>query len=124
VEPEIAHDEHATLDRISGTVRLNVQCRIGAARRGIADRLMPVIQGWKAEHYLRRLFVAIRASQSATARPRAWPRDIRRGRTAPQKPMRCSPRPWQTGIGRNDRLSTVRISRSDRRSAHQCRRRQ
>jgi len=53
VEPEIAHDESAILDRISGTVRLNVRCRVGAARRGIADRLMPVIQGWKAEHYLR-----------------------------------------------------------------------
>ena len=39
--------------RISGTVRLNVRCRVGAARRGIADRLMPVIQGWKAGHYLR-----------------------------------------------------------------------
>ena len=41
------------LDRISGTVRLNMQCRMGADERGIADRLMPVIQGWKSEHYLR-----------------------------------------------------------------------
>ena len=41
------------LDRISGTVRLNVQCLNGADRRGIADRFVPVIQGWHPEHYLR-----------------------------------------------------------------------
>ena len=41
------------LDRISGTVRLNRRCRPGAAERGIADRLMPVTQGWASEHYLR-----------------------------------------------------------------------
>ena len=53
VEPEIAHDEEAILDRISGTVRLNIQCLNGADRRGIADRFVPVIQGWHPEHYLR-----------------------------------------------------------------------
>ena len=53
VEPEIAHAEDAVLDRISGTVRLNVQCLNGADRRGIADRFVPVIQGWHPEHYLR-----------------------------------------------------------------------
>ena len=53
VEPEIAHDEDAILDRISGTVRLNIQCLNGADRRGIADRFVPVIQGWHPEQYLR-----------------------------------------------------------------------
>ncbi len=53
VEPEIAHNEDVVLDRISGTVRLNVQCFNGADRRGIADRFVPVIQGWHPEHYLR-----------------------------------------------------------------------
>lgn len=43
VEPAIAHAEDAVLDRISGTVRLNVQCLDGADRRGIADRFVPVI---------------------------------------------------------------------------------
>lgn len=53
VEPEIARDEEAVRDRISGTVRLNVLCRNGADERGIADRFVPVIQGWEAEQYLR-----------------------------------------------------------------------
>lgn len=53
VEPEIAGDDATVLDRISGTVRLNIQCLRGAAERGIADRFMPVIQGWEARHYLR-----------------------------------------------------------------------
>lgn len=53
VEPELAPDEAAVLDRISGTVRLNLLCRLGAERRGIADRLVPVLQGWRPEHYLR-----------------------------------------------------------------------
>ena len=53
VEPEIARDEDAVLDRISGTVRLNIQCLNGARRRGIAHNFVPVIQGWRPEHYLR-----------------------------------------------------------------------
>ena len=53
VEPDIAHDEDAILDRISGTVRLNIQCHNGADRRGIIDRFVPVIQGWHPDHYLR-----------------------------------------------------------------------
>jgi hypothetical protein len=53
VEPEIARDEATVMDRISGTVRLNILCRLGAAERGIQDRLMPVIQGWEPDHYLR-----------------------------------------------------------------------
>jgi hypothetical protein len=53
VEPEIARDEEAILDRISGTVRLNRECLIRADDRGIAHRLLPVIQGYRAEHYLR-----------------------------------------------------------------------
>ena len=53
VEPEIAGNEEAVLDRISGTVRLNIQCMLGAGQRGIIDRLMLVIQGWEVRHYLR-----------------------------------------------------------------------
>jgi hypothetical protein len=53
VEPEVAADEDTVLDRISGTVRLNVQCLNAARERGIQDRLMPVIQGWEPDHYLR-----------------------------------------------------------------------
>lgn len=53
VEPEIARDEDAVLDRISGTVRLNTACLNGANRRGIAHNFVPVIQGWRPEHYLR-----------------------------------------------------------------------
>jgi hypothetical protein len=53
VEPEIAGDEDAVLDRISGTVRLNLRCLNGAKRRGIAHNFVPVIQGWRPEHYLR-----------------------------------------------------------------------
>jgi hypothetical protein len=53
VEREVAPSESTVLNRISGTVRLNAECRMEAERRGIADRLMPVIQGWRPEHYLR-----------------------------------------------------------------------
>lgn len=53
VEPEIAGNESAVLDRVSGTVRLNVRCMTGARHRGILDRLVPVIQGWEVRHYLR-----------------------------------------------------------------------
>jgi len=41
VKPEIAHDENAVLDRISGTVRLKV------------DRFMPKIQRWRSDRYRR-----------------------------------------------------------------------
>jgi hypothetical protein len=53
VEPEVARDEDAVLDRISGTVRLNMVCLRGGERRGIADRFVPVLQGWHPHHYLR-----------------------------------------------------------------------
>lgn len=53
VEPEVARDEGMVLDRISGTIWLNRQCAIGAAEIGKKDRLMPVIQGWRPDHYRR-----------------------------------------------------------------------
>jgi hypothetical protein len=53
VEPEVAGDEDTVLDRISGTVRLNMICLRGGERRGIADRFVPVLQGWHPDHYLR-----------------------------------------------------------------------
>jgi hypothetical protein len=34
-------------------VRLNIQCLDGAHRRGIAHNFVPVIQGWRPDHYLR-----------------------------------------------------------------------
>ena len=53
VEPEVAGDKDAALDRISGTVRLNMVCLRGGERRGIAERFVPVLQGWHPDHYLR-----------------------------------------------------------------------
>jgi hypothetical protein len=53
VEPEIARDEETVRDRIAGTVRLNRECLLRADDRGIAHRLLPVIQGYRVEHYLR-----------------------------------------------------------------------
>ena len=53
VEPEVAGNEDAVLDRISGTVRLNMVCLRGGERRGITDRFVPVLQGWHPHHYLR-----------------------------------------------------------------------
>jgi hypothetical protein len=53
VEPEAARDEETVLNRISATVRLNLACHREAVGRGIEDRLMPVIQGWRPDHYLR-----------------------------------------------------------------------
>ncbi len=53
VEPEVAHDEDAILDRISGTVRLNRPCLNGGEQRAIADRFVSVLQGWNAWHDLR-----------------------------------------------------------------------
>lgn len=49
----MARDNDAVLDRISGTVRLNMLCRRGGERWAIADRFVPVIQGWHPYHYLR-----------------------------------------------------------------------
>ncbi len=53
VEPEIAHDRDAVFDRISGTVRLNTLCLIGAERRRIRHSFVPVIQGWEPLDYVR-----------------------------------------------------------------------
>lgn len=53
VEPEIARDEAAVLDRIAGTVRLFRVCQREAATHGIGNRLVPVLQGWRPDHYLR-----------------------------------------------------------------------
>jgi hypothetical protein len=53
VEPEIARDRAEVRERIAKTVALNRECRLAAEDAGIADRLMPVIQGANAEDYLR-----------------------------------------------------------------------
>lgn len=53
VEPEVARDRVSVLDRLAGTVRLNVLCRNGAERRGILHRFAPVIQGWGPADYQR-----------------------------------------------------------------------
>lgn len=53
VEPEIAPDREAVLDRVAGTANLNKLCLRYAADAGIADRLMPVIQGWHPDDYRR-----------------------------------------------------------------------
>ena len=53
VESEVAANLGEVRDRISRTVRLNVQCLNLAARAKIADRFMPVIQGNQPEDYLR-----------------------------------------------------------------------
>lgn len=53
VEPEIARDDAEILDRIAGTVRFYIRCLREAEERGIADRLAPVVQGWRPDHYLR-----------------------------------------------------------------------
>ena len=52
-EPEVALDEDAVLDRISGTVRLNMLCLRGGEGRAITDRFVPILQGWHPHHYLR-----------------------------------------------------------------------
>jgi hypothetical protein len=53
VEPEVARDREEVLDRIARTVRINYDCLGGARERGIAHRLMPVIQGRAATDYER-----------------------------------------------------------------------
>ena len=52
VEPEIAPDRDEVLNRIAWTVALNMACAQEAERRGIADRLLPVIQGARPEDYV------------------------------------------------------------------------
>jgi hypothetical protein len=53
VEPEIARNRDLVMDRISGTVDLNRACIRGARERGSLNRLMPVLQGWMPEDYVR-----------------------------------------------------------------------
>ncbi|MBD2745999.1 hypothetical protein IC232_04720 [Microvirga sp. BT688] len=53
VEPEVARNRDLVLDRISATVDLNRACIRGARERGILSRLMPVLQGWVPEDYVR-----------------------------------------------------------------------
>ena len=53
VEPEVAGAHEEVLDRVSGTVRLNRDCLREARRLGVADRFMPLIQGWEVDDYLR-----------------------------------------------------------------------
>jgi hypothetical protein len=53
VEPELAGDREAVLDRISRTIRANRDCRDRALDLGIIDRFMPVIQGRRPDDYIR-----------------------------------------------------------------------
>lgn len=53
VEPEVAPDRDAVLDRIAGTANLNMLCWRLARDAGIENRLMPVIQGWRPDEYRR-----------------------------------------------------------------------
>lgn len=53
VEPEIARDRDEVTDRLSRTIRANSDCRKLGEDLGIADTLMPVIQGWRPADYER-----------------------------------------------------------------------
>lgn len=53
VEPELASDAHAVRERISKTIRLNRECSRLAREAGIHHKLMPVVQGWTADQYVR-----------------------------------------------------------------------
>ncbi|WP_298674073.1 hypothetical protein [uncultured Sphingomonas sp.] len=53
VEAEIAHDRDAVIDRLARTIRANRDCRTLGEDAGIADRLMPVIQGRRPSDYER-----------------------------------------------------------------------
>ncbi len=53
VEAEIARDRDEVFDRLSRTIRANRDCRILGEDAGIADRLMPVIQGRRPSDYER-----------------------------------------------------------------------
>lgn len=51
VEAEIARDRDEVIDRLSRTIRANRDCRVLGEDAGIADRLMPVIQGrWPCDY--------------------------------------------------------------------------
>lgn len=52
-EAEIASDREEVLDRISRTIRANLDTFVRARDAGIADRLMPVIQGRRPSDYER-----------------------------------------------------------------------
>lgn len=52
-EDRVAADRDTVLDRISMTVRGYFDCRRAAHARGIADRLMPVLQGRRPDDYAR-----------------------------------------------------------------------
>lgn len=53
VEPEIAGDREEVVDRLSRTIRANRDCRRLADDFGIADTMMPVIQGRSPTDYER-----------------------------------------------------------------------
>jgi len=53
VEPQIASDRIEVAERVSKTINLNYTCLKLARDAGIADRLMPVIQGANSSDYLR-----------------------------------------------------------------------
>lgn len=51
VEQEIARDREEVLDRISRTVRANIDCRLLGEDAGIGATFLPVIQGRSADDY-------------------------------------------------------------------------
>jgi len=51
-EPEIADKRDQVRDRIAGTIALFNECRRDAQRAGIADRLLPVMQGQHPDDYI------------------------------------------------------------------------
>jgi hypothetical protein len=53
VEQEVAGDRDEVLDRISRTIRANIECRLRADDAGIAYSFMPVIQGRYPRDYQR-----------------------------------------------------------------------
>ncbi|HEX7782625.1 MAG TPA: hypothetical protein VF509_07440 [Sphingobium sp.] len=53
VEAEISRDRDEVIDRLSRTIRANRDCRVRGEDAGIADRLMPVIQGRRPCDYER-----------------------------------------------------------------------
>lgn len=53
VEAEIAHDREEVIDRLARTIRANRDCRRLAQDHGIADTLLPVIQGRRPSDYER-----------------------------------------------------------------------
>lgn len=53
VEPEIARDRETRRERIARTVGYFYACLSAARAHGISHKLMPVLQGWEPEDYLR-----------------------------------------------------------------------